>query len=431
MSKIKIDYFATIQRLIDENADSYKFKEIPASARIEYIERHENVSLELVFSLDINEFGRMPDDEKKTKYLLQAFQTTHSESFLTHTDIIKDDLYRMKLREQLGNENPEGVVDDFIRKSQQYKAVLEITENMSEEEKYKYISTIDDKDIKTIFFYKTDDLTKRQMIIDSMEEDIASELQEPAKLAQQMIIDFFENSSNGQFTEKERQELEMVFRRTKVELDGKLKYLTNGVMRHTDYVMKMNPNLLEDDPRKMLLYFLHEYGHAISMKKFKAADYAISDILPVEEGMSDTFADIVAQSYSQKHRTVTLNGQNIDIVNTTIMNWSAYRNHNNLVRTMLYPLEQECTDKEAVFNYYFGNKSRFYELTLGEEYAQNLPSDFDINPVYPRFESNDIYENKKRNFRVFNKESVYAINNGELDYLCDIARKEIKRIKNY
>ena len=418
MSNIKINYMGIIKELIEKNAPSGEFRNIPASARVEYIEKYDNASLELIFSLNKDEFKEISDEAKKTKYLLQLYSKMRDVGYLQDTDVIKDDFYKMKIREQFGQQEYDGIVENFIVESNKYKDILETISNMSEEEKYKYISTIDSNDIKTLFFYKTGDISKRKIIVDSMEEDIDENIREQVKLAQKMILDFFQNNSNGQFTEKEKQELEMIFKRTKVELDDNLDYYTNGQMRHTDYTMKINPNLLIGEPHKMILYILHEYGHAISMKNFKTADYLISNILSVEEGMSDTFADLVAQSYADRNENVSINGQEIDFKNATILNYSAYRDHNNLVRTMLYPLEQSGTDKEAVFNYYFDNKLRFYELTLGKEYTMGLPNDFNKNPEILGIEY-EVYEWGKEKFKTVNRDSIYAIKNTFLEAFID------------
>lgn len=414
MNEIQVDYMKIIKDLINEDASSIRYKNIPASVRIEYIEKHDDAPLELVFSLDKSEFKGISDDEKKSKYLLQAYSRMHSGNILGDTDVISDDFYKMKVREQFGNEEYDDIVDSFMQESKVYKETLEKIQDMSEEEKYNYISKLDNKDIKTLFFYKTDDVSRRKDIVDSFEEDIDGRLKEPAKLAQKMIIDFLENNSNGQLTEKNKQELEMIFKRTKIEFDSNLDYFTNAQMRHTDYVMKINPNLLTEEPQKLILYFLHEYGHAISMKKFKTADYLISDILSVEEGMSDTFADLVAQSYSDRHGNIKLNGQDVDLKKATILKYSGYKDYNNLVRTMLYPAEQKGKDKEAVFSYYFDNKLKFYELTLGGEYVKKLPEDFNKNPCAFGFGYEEIYSYAKEDFQVLNEESIYLINNEPL-----------------
>lgn len=431
MNGIQVDYIKMIQDLINEDASPIRYKNIPASARMEYIEKYDDAPLELVFSLDKPEFKGISDDEKKSKYLLQAYSKIHSAKILGYADVISDDFYKMKVREQLGNKEYDNIVDNFMQESKAYKETLEKIQDMSEEEKYNYISTLDNKDIKVLFFYKTTDASRRKVIVDSFKEDIDDWLMEPAKLAQKMIIDFFANNSNGQLTEKNKQELEMIFKRTKIELDDNLDYFINAQMRHTDYVMKINPNLLVAEPQKLILYFLHEYGHAISMKKFKVADYLISDILSDEEGMSDTFADLVAKSYNEKQGNIKLNGKNVDLKKASILKYSGYKGYNNLVRTMLYLAEQKENDKEAVFSYYFDDKLRFYELTLGSEYVKKLPEGFNKNPCAFRFEDEDIYSYVKEDFRALNEESIYLINNEPLKaFIKDNRKRKSIQIAN-
>ena len=166
------------------------------------------------------------------------------------------------------------------------------------------------------------------------------------------------------------------------------------------------------------------------MKNFKTADYFISDVLSVEEGMSDTFADLVAQSYGERHGNIKLNGQDVDLKKATILKYSGYRDYNNLVRTMLYPTEQKGKDKEAVFNYYFDNKLRFYELVLGSEYVKNLPADFNKNPCAFGFGYEDIYKYAKEDFKVLNEDSIYLIKNEQLRSMIDSERTENSIVEN-
>lgn len=199
-------------------------------------------------------------------------------------------------------------------------------------------------------------------------------------------------------------------------------------MNQKDYTLKIKEKVKED-PTQMILYLLHEYGHAISQKKFKTTDYLTSEQELIEEGMADTFADIVSRSFYKRNGVITIGGQEVDLKEATILNYSAYKNHNNVVRTMLYPLEELGQDKEAIFDYYFDNKLKFYELTLGTDYVEKLPTDFNKNPNFVDFSWNEIYTNHKNGYKEINSESVYAINNEKLNEFCEKYNIEIENNK--
>lgn len=201
-----------------------------------------------------------------------------------------------------------------------------------------------------------------------------------------------------------------------------------GNMDQKDYTLKIREKIKED-PTQMILYLLHEYSHAISQKKFKTADYRTSEQELIEEGMADTFADIVARSFYEQNGVITINGQKIDLKEATILNYSGYENHNNVVRTMLYPLEDFGQDTEAIFNYYFDNKLKFYELTLGTDYVEKLPNNFNKNPNFVDFSWDEIYNNHTDGYKEINSESVYAINNKKLNEFCERYNTEIENGK--
>ena len=73
----------------------------------------------------------------------------------------------MKLREEYGTHDFRVLVPDFINKSNEYKEIITKIEEMKDEEEiYKFVSTIKDKDINQLFFYKTEDLSKRKMLVE-------------------------------------------------------------------------------------------------------------------------------------------------------------------------------------------------------------------------------------------------------------------------
>ena len=151
---VDINWFAVIKDLVKREAFRDEFKNVPMSARVDYIKNSSNVN----------------DDESKCKYLLKLYSSTQDNVFLGFTEYIKDDFYKMKLREEYGMQDFSVLVSDFINKSNEYKEIVTKIEEMKDEKEiYKFVSTIKDKDINQLYFYKTEDLSKRKMLVDSIE----------------------------------------------------------------------------------------------------------------------------------------------------------------------------------------------------------------------------------------------------------------------
>ncbi len=223
MDEINVDYFSILEQLVKENAYLNEFEKIPVSVRVEYIKKFKQINTNLIYSIGFEEFvnsiSSFENDEDKCKYLLKLYSITQDNIFLGFTEDINDDFYKMKLREFYGISDFNDIIPTFCEKSEKYKEILvQMNKMNSEDEIYEYVSTIKDKDIQQLFFYKTEDLTKRKMIVDNIEEDISEDMVDYAKTVQNMIFDYFENNSNGLFTEKEKIELQMIFKRTKVML---------------------------------------------------------------------------------------------------------------------------------------------------------------------------------------------------------------------
>ena len=132
-----------------------------------------NIDINVLLSLNDEEFRKviqqMPNDEKKCQCIITMFSKTRDNNWLNFTNEIKDDFYKMQIRGLYDNDKYNEMIPNFLKKSSEYKIILDkIKEMKTEEEIYKYISSIDDKDIKTLFFYKTQDLSKRKMIVDSI-----------------------------------------------------------------------------------------------------------------------------------------------------------------------------------------------------------------------------------------------------------------------
>lgn len=171
MDNADINWSDVIEDLVKRGTYLDEFKKVPMSARVDYIKNSSKVNIDLILSIGyeelVNSILDFPDDEAKCKYLLKLYSSTQDNLFLGFTEYIKDDFYKMKLREEYGTQNFSVLVPDFINKSNEYKEIITKIEEMKDEEEiYKFVSTIKDKDINQLFFYKTEDLSKRKMLVE-------------------------------------------------------------------------------------------------------------------------------------------------------------------------------------------------------------------------------------------------------------------------
>lgn len=94
----------------------------------EDIKNSSNVNRNLIFSISyeelVNSILDFPDDVAKCKYLLKLYSSTQDNLFLGFTEYIKDDFYKMKLREGYGMQNFSVLVPDFINKGNEYKEII-------------------------------------------------------------------------------------------------------------------------------------------------------------------------------------------------------------------------------------------------------------------------------------------------------------------
>ena len=331
-------------------------------------------------------------------------------------DGINDTFYVMKIRSIFEKNLESDILSEFEQENSEYKNILEATNNMTEEEMCRYISRIKNKDIKLLFFNRTNMLDNKRIILESIEPEIDDNLKEPVQLVQDMIKEYFQTSCGEFFNEKAQLELEMIFKRTDIAIEPLL------VNYPAEFAVELNKIFVSpvisdySDPHVLLLYLIHEYGHAIHSKDFRETAIFVDNTKLLEEGMCDTFADLVTYSYSKRHDNITYNGKEVELEEKSIRyegNTKQYDEENMLARCALYGLSRDNRDSEAVFEYFLGNHTRFFEMILGKEYVERLPQDFSQKEIYIDFSEDDIYEANKEGFSFddMDEDSIYAIKN--------------------
>lgn len=185
-----------------------------------------------------------------------------------------------------------------------------------------------------------------------------------------MIKEFFEDRMGSQLSEEQKERLEIAFAKTNVMFENLEKH-TNGVANHIEDSISISTRHL-NNPSKTILFLLHEYGHILSLQNLKKDNFF--ENCDIEEGIQDVFSELVTNHYLEKHEKIEIDGKRVRM-EYPCKSFSSYDNENSWARSMLYPLQKQCKDIEAVTEYLLGNKNRFLEMTLGKENADKKPCD--------------------------------------------------------
>ncbi len=86
------------------------------------------------------------NDEERARYIIELIKKTKNIEYAKCVDGINDTFYVMKIRSIIEKNLENDILSEFEQENNEYKNILETTNNMTEEEMSKYISK---KKIKT------------------------------------------------------------------------------------------------------------------------------------------------------------------------------------------------------------------------------------------------------------------------------------------
>ena len=322
---------------------------------------------------------------------------------------IKDDFCRKIL---IMYARTDAIIDvkEFQKITLKYQEIKEQIEQITDEkEKTDFITDLEDNDLKLEFLKQVKTKENRYKIIQSLRRDIDPRIEGQVELTQKMIREFFEDKMGDNLTDEQREKLEIAFAKTSVAFE-ELNEPTNGIAHNLYDSISISTRHL-NNPSKSIMFLLHEYGHILSRQNLKKDNYTPNP--DIEEGMQDVFAELVTNYYLEKHGRIELNGRKVRM-EYPCKSYSSYNRENSWTRTMLYPLEKQGKDIEAVTEYQLGNKNRFLELTLGKENADAKPSDLFGNK-YLDISGKELYEQMPEGFENDNiSASIYGRRNNFL-----------------
>ena len=232
---------------------------------------------------------------------------------------------------------------------------------------------------------------------------IDEEIKDFVILAQKIIINYLEP------LDKEKKDiLDNVFANTSVMYANIDTY--NGLAYCNAEKKILINNILKDNYELLLSYLIHEYAHM-----FMERNYILDNKKNprwLGEGIADIFSDLVINKYFQ-YNTEKINGRTLNFDLPYVIN-SAYLFENSSVRTLLYPLEKEKKDKEAIQEILLGSPKKFIEMVTSKEISEQveytphgIPWKFDL-------ELKDIYLNKYDYYQDIDTKSIYYLKNAIL-----------------
>ncbi len=341
----------------------------------------------------INAMKSITSDLTRAKILLKG----GNDVFLPY---IEDQYYRT----QIVKSSSDYFFDEseLLAEIEEYNIHLNnITQFKDEKDNAEYISTVKDMDMKQALLSKVQERENRDIVIKSFERNVDPKIASLDKLVQKMIREFFEDVLGEKFTDDKRERLEIVFNRSNVSF-GNLDANVNGSANH------IFRNIIISDKHqnsinRNLGFLIHEYAHLFSI-----FDYASTKNMPeysVEEGMADTFSDLVINHYLNKHKNIELDGKRIR-VDAPYITYSGYNLENAWLRTMLAGLVSSDKDIEAVAEYLLGDKLKFTEMVFGKEITETKDvTDFGMPRIIT--DRSEIYNSPELDFSNIDENSIY------------------------
>ena len=315
---------------------------------------------------------------------------------------IKEPFYRSLITKQITFEGalaPEDLIEEMYEYDE-HKAKIDGME--SEEEKANYISSIDNNPMKDIFLEKISNKENRDKIINSYNKEVEEDIEGINTLVQSMIKEYFEDNLGDKLSEEQKEKLKTIMNSTSV-LFGDLDYGINGKAFYSDGRLIMISERHRNNKNMAIGILIHEYAHQLSNINFQIT--GLSQTFSIEEGMADLFGDLVVNHYINKHEEVLVDGRPIRI-SKPYTTRSGYDFEAAWPRTMLAGLESSGKDKEAIGEYFLGDKLKFSEMVFGKENAQNRIQD-EYGSVNLDTSYEELYYSSELDYSNIDRDSIY------------------------
>lgn len=341
----------------------------------------------------------LQNDSDKAKVLL--YSNIDKDKMLS---LIETPYFRNQLIKQTSEDNLD--IEKLVKNIDKYNITKEVFNKLeTEEEKAKFITTLDDCDMRLDFLEKIESKTNRDIVINSFNAEIDPEIKGQVDIVQKMIREYFEDNLGDSFDESKKERLEIIFRKSSVNF-GELERNVNGRANWLADDIKIS-NRHKLNTNKTLGFLVHEYEHLLSHFDHKTKKTIISKT--IDEGMADLFGDLVINHYLEKHGKIEIDGKKVRVDNP-YETYSGYNFENAWSRTIIYGLSERGKDAEAVGEYILGDKRKFCELVFGKECTDKRGKDQFGTPDLDT-DQVELYNSTKMDFSNIDFNSIYAKRN--------------------
>ncbi len=236
---------------------------------------------------------------------------------------------------------------------------------LDEKEKHFYLAHIN-----TMTKYFLDEMENHELkesVINHMPNLVSEELKDINNLCHEMIISFL--SSHFELSPKDKENIQMVLTRTCILVghDDFSKESVKGDHNCLFNVARIRDSEINNIP-KVILYLLHEYIHAFSRRDHPIAEKSLSSDL--EEGMADVVSEMIFNQYMAKNRDIHIGETEYHYNESDYVEApSSYSEENNVSRSILYGLEGQGKDYEAIFALMLGEKEHLNKMAFGDRHV--------------------------------------------------------------
>ena len=196
------------------------------------------------------------------------------------------------------------------------------------------------------------------------------------ELAQKMIMNYFQGTLKNDFTAEQKEILETVFQKVKIEYAPMREELEDDAGEYNREEEKIVISNKNKDKKQYIQTLIHEYGHALSNFDFYKTGIHTNPV--IEEGMVELLKDLVIDF--NKH---------IDIEA-----YDTYKDETAITRTVMAGLHESKKDISVIAKYFFWGtdkeKSGFLEEAFGESASKINPLE-DENIILGNIEMDSLY----------------------------------------
>ena len=369
------------------------------------------------------------DERYKAKLLLNVnAEPSIIAKFFPHIedDFIRDQIIIAKTDNKRfhGNKNTIKKIDEFLNIKKQFiemteKEKVEFLENFSTnyDKENGLLTHKDRNDLKNSLLEYIPDVKDRKKIIDTFEFYVDPNIRPIFRISTKMIVDFCRD--NFKLTDEQWEKIDKSIMSSDYFFEPYRNRNINGMTYHVDRNISLGNHKKGDDLNN-IINMTHEIAHAISNFDFLRSGEMIDEVY--EEGMADTFAELVVNHCLSRHKSFTINGRRTE-PRLPVVSESSYYRENAWVKSMLYPLSKNRKDMEAIQEYYLGDKKEFFDMCLWEGFTEKNETNYLGLPKGVIVSTDDLIRANGEAYEKLDKTSIFMIKNDGIKTLSQIAQK--------